>query len=312
MQTQMPTQIRKKKNVKQLLFYISLVAYPLLQWTVMYLIVNFNSILLSFKDYTYDANGMLVEQFVGLKNIIQVYIDLFTDPVFVYSWKNATIFYVLSLIFGAGVSLLFSYYIFKKRLFAGFHRVILYLPHIVSGMVITIMYKYFCEKGYPALVLMLTGQTVKGFSASLQTEFILILVYSSYIGCGANMLLYTGTMASISESVIEAAEVDGVNSFQEFWYIILPGIFPTFSLFMVTGMLTIFNGQGNLFNFYGEKAPEEFYTFGYYMFVQVQRYVGDMVHYPYLASFGLSLTFFAIPLIFTGKWLLKKYGPKAD
>ena len=188
----------------------------------------------------------------------------------------------------------------------------LYMPHIVSGMVVTVMYKYFSEKGLPIMMDQLFGIKMAGFGENMEVQLAYVVAFNFILSFGANMLVYTGTMASISDSVIEAAQIDGVNTVQEFFYIIMPCIFKTFALFIITGMLTIFNGQGNLFNFYGEKAPEEFYTFGYYMFVQVQRYVGDMVHYPYLAAFGLSLTFIAIPLIFTGKWLLKKYGPKAD
>ena len=129
------------------------------------------------------------------------------------------------------------------------------------------------------------------------------------------MLIYTGTMAGISDSVIEAAEIDGTNAVQEFFYIVVPSIFPTFSLFIITGMLTIFNGQAGLFSFYGLSGlttRAEFTTFGYYMYVKVQQSVNDYTQYPYLASLGLALSFIAIPLIFTARWLLNKFGPTAD
>ncbi len=307
--------LNKKKFDKSLFaFYLSLIILPVIQFVIFYVIVNANSLALSFKNYYYDDANNLVTEVVWFKNIFNVYKDLFTDAHTISMVKNSFLFYAMSLVFGAVVSLFFSYYIYKKRLFAGFYKVILYMPHIVSTMVITIMYKFFCTYGVPFVVETLTGTTVGGFSASIDSELAYILFFVAYLGCGSNMLIYTSTMASISDSVVEAAEVDGVNNIQEFWYIILPGIFPTFSLFLVTGLLVIFTGQGGLFNFYGLEAPDELHTLGYYMFIRVRSAVnsGNYLDYPYLAAFGLSLTFIAIPLIFGLKWLLQKYGPKAD
>ena len=304
---------RKKKTDKSVLcFYISLIILPVIQFVIFYIIVNANSLVLSFKNYYYDDGGNLVSEFVGLKNVFNIYKLMFTDAQYLVMLKNSLLYYLISIVLGAGISLFFSYYIFKKRLFAGFFKTVLYLPQIVSTMVITIMYKYFCEYGLPNIVETLTGVKTGGFSASLNSEFVYMIILLVYLSCGSNMLIYTSTMGSISDSVIEAAEVDGVNSFQEFWYIVLPSIFPTFSLFMVTGMLYIFIGQGCLFNLYGLEAPNEFQNYGYYLYVQVKNYVGDYTHYPHLASFGLALTFIALPLIFGLKWLLQKFGPKAD
>jgi hypothetical protein len=92
----------------------------------------------------------------------------------------------------------------------------------------------------------------------------------------------------------------------------MPTIFSTFALFVVTGMLVIFNGQGGLFNFYGLEAPEKLQTFGYYMFVKVKNAGVNYAKYPSLASLGLVLTFIAIPIVFTGRYFINKYGPSED
>jgi multiple sugar transport system permease protein len=38
------------------------------------------------------------------------------------------------------------------------------------------------------------------------------------------MVMFAGTMESINHDEIEAAEIDGANKWQQFWYILLPGI----------------------------------------------------------------------------------------
>ncbi len=123
------------------------------------------------------------------------------------------------------------------------------------------------------------------------------------------MLIYVGTMASISDSCIEAAQIDGVNAYQEFWYIVIPSIFKTLSLFIVTNIMVIFNGNGGIFNFFGQNASEKLYTFGYYLYIELLSAQGNVIYFPELAALGLALTSFAIPIMFTLRWLFEKYGP---
>ena len=66
--------IKKKRFDKKLLFYIGLLALPLLQFSIFYIYVNFNSIILAFKKYdviefSYD--------FVGFGNFETVFDNIF-------------------------------------------------------------------------------------------------------------------------------------------------------------------------------------------------------------------------------------------
>lgn len=314
MHTNTATEMANKKNVmpgtrRKLWFYISIMTLPVIQFIIFYIIVNFNSILLAFKEYEYLEGGVIVEHFVGLTTIINTFKEIFTKEIFLYCWKNSLIFYGVTTLAGTVFSLAFSYYIYKKGVLGNFFKVMLYLPHIVSGMVITILYTYFLENGWGVLTEKMFGTPAPGFGGDLQYFYILFYVF--ILNFGANMLVYTGTMAGISESIIEAGQIDGANRIQEFFHIIMPSIFSTFALFIITGMITIFNGQGNLFNFFGtDKCPSEFKTFGYYMYVEVYHANMDYTKFTPLASLGMCLTFIAIPLIFTFRALLNKFGPK--
>ena len=309
------TQAAKKNTLpgtkKKLWFYIAIMVFPVIQFIVFYIMVNFNSILLAFKEYEYLEGGVIVEKFVWFDNIINTFKELFTKEAFLYCWKNSFIFYGVTTISGTICSLSFSYYIYKKGLLGDFFKIMLYMPHIVSGMVITILYTYFLENGWPLVTEQLFGQSAPRFGSDFQYFYILFYVF--VMSFGANMLVYTGTMAGISDSIIEAGQIDGANRFQEFFHIIMPSIFSTFALFIVTGMITIFNGQGNLFNFFGvDNCPSEFKTFGYYMYVEIYHAKMDYTKFTSLAALGMCLTLIAIPLIFTLRALLEKYGPKDE
>lgn len=301
----------KKEYVQKLIFYISIIALPLLQFVIFYIGVNFNTFFLSFKNYQM-VNGELTQTFAGLTHIIGAYKKLFTEPIFAYCLKNSVIFYLLNVLSGTVFSLSFSYYIFKKRNLSNFFKAMLYLPAIVSSMVLSVVFKYFFNLGIPAVVKMVSGINILGWTDNFTVEYLMVIIYNFIISLGGNMLIYTGTMASISESSIEAAQIDGVNAYQEFWYIVIPSIFRTLSLFLVTNLLTIFNGQGNIFNFFGQKATEKLYTFGYWIYVEILIANGDLVQFPAISAIGMALTFIAIPLIFSARWLFNKYGPSEE
>lgn len=300
---------KKKNEIKNLLFYLSLIVLPMIQFIIFYVVVNANSIALAFKSYEYKG-GVLQEKFVWFDTIAKVAKDVVTQEKFKYCIINSIVLYFVTFLFGNILSMFFSYYIYKKRLLSGTFKTFLYMPSIVSAMVISVLYMYFFADCYPEMVKQITGKTVAGWSKNFQTQYALIFVFNGLMSLGGNMLVYTGTMAGISESVIEASEVDGVNSLQQLWYIVLPQIYSTFSLFAVTGLLVLFSGQANMFNFFGLKADAPFYTFGYYMYIELQANVNDLPTYSYLAALGFLLTVVAIPLIFTVRYLLNKFGPK--
>ena len=54
---------------KKLWFYISIMAFPVIQFIIFYLIVNANSLLLAFKEYKVEENGVITESVVWFKNI---------------------------------------------------------------------------------------------------------------------------------------------------------------------------------------------------------------------------------------------------
>ncbi len=293
---------------KKLWFYISIMAFPVVQFIIFYLIVNANSLVLSFKQYELTENGDIIEKFVWLENIINTYVEIFTAEKFLYCIKNSLIFYGIATLGGTVFSLSFSYYIYKKGILGGFFKVMLYMPHIVSGMVVTVMYRNFVNDGFTDFMSQVLNIKVPGFSKDARIWY--IYFYVLVMSFGSNMLIYTGTMAGISDSIIEAGQIDGANRVQEFFHIIMPSIFSTFALFIITGMITIFNGQGNLFNFFGISAPPKYHTFGYYLYVAVKDAGIFYPKYPPLAALGMCLTFIAIPLIFSLRALFNKYGPK--
>ncbi|GEM_PF-220502 len=296
---------QRKRN--DIIFYCLMLAFPVVQFCIFYIGVNFNSILLTFKKYDFVTGQW---SFAGFENISKVLSDISSQYVLIQSAKNSLICYFVGLITGVPLSLFFSYYIYKKMPLQGFFKVMLFMPSVISSIAMVVMFSYFVENAYPAIMQKLFGLRVEGLIANPESTFGTILFYSVWSGFGTSILMYSGAMNSISDSVVEAAKLEGVTPLKEFFKITLPLIYPTLVTFLVVGIAGIFTNQMNLFSFFGAQADYRIYTFGYYLYKNTQEATMDL--YPYLAAMGLLMTLVAVPVTLLVRYLLEKFGPKVD
>lgn len=297
---------KKKKISGRTIFYICMAAWPVAQFVVFYLCVNFNSILLAFKDFEYGEGYF----FVGFDNFVQVIKNIKEVPFMRIAIKNTFEIFGINIVV-MFIPMILSYYLFKKYPLSGFFKIMLFLPSIIPVMAMSICFRNFADLGIPELWKALFGTKLPPLLYTLDTQWGMIVVYNVFFGMCGNFLLYTGAMSGISESIIEAAQLDGVTPTQEFTKIIFPMIFPTFSTFLITSFAVLFTNQANVFTFFNSEAEYSSYTIGYYLYSAV---LGDgaMERYPYLSAFGLLCTCVAVPLCFATRYLLNKFGPNVD
>ena len=87
----------KTKNRNQKIFYALMMAIPILQFIVFYVVVNANSIVLSFKDYNVDTG---VYDFVGFETIKSAVSDFFGKDYLVKTVWNSLLLMLVSLVAG--------------------------------------------------------------------------------------------------------------------------------------------------------------------------------------------------------------------
>ena len=299
----------KNKRKQDLIFYIIMLAYPVVQFAIFYVGVNVNSVLMAFQEYNEETNKYVFLNGSDLfDNFKDVFHSLKTETVFRYAFTNAFIAYAVALIFSTSFALIFSYYIFKKFPLHGMMKVVLFTPSIISGVVLISIFVQFVDVVIPGIYHDMTGGRIKGLIANIDTKFNTILFYCVWMGFGGSILLYVGAMNNISDSIIEACKLDGANTLQEVIYIILPLIYPTFTTFIVVGVGGILTNQMGLYTFSGATAEEEIQTFGYWFFVKTKA--SSDGGYPFLATMGILMTAIVAPVTLFVKWGLEKIGPK--
>ncbi len=280
--------------------------FPVAHFVFFYVYVNISNIMLAFQSFDITPNGYK-GSFVWFDNF-KFIIDMLGKENNISMVTNSLIMYALKLFVVMVLAILFSYYIYKEFLFSKFFKVMLFLPRVISSVVMVLLFKYIVEDVYVAL---------SGAQYGLLTSHGLptVLFYNIWVGFGTDILMYSGAMSGINESISESAQLDGANIVKEFWYITLPMIFPTVITFLVVGISSIFTEQMGLYTFFDEGAPMK--TVGYYLFVQAK--ISDLVapdintlSYPQISAFGLMITAIILPTSLTVKHLLEKHGPSAD
>ena len=291
----------------EITFFIALIAYPLLQFTVFYIVVNINSILLAFKTFNVDTAQFYFNSeeklFDNFKNFIS---DLRGNAAMITAAKNSVKLYFCTLFIAFPLNLIFSFFLYKKIPAHGFFRIILFLPQIISALVVSLMFRYFVENALPSLIGM-------NLLTTKQTGFPTIIFYTIWAGFGTQILVYTSAMTKIDNSLVEFGELEGISLIREFWQITLPLIFPTITIFLVAGIAGLFTSQASLYNFYGSSARTDLQTLGYVFFVRIiKSNDASYAQYPYAAAAGLLFTLVATPITLIVKYALERFGPSAE
>lgn len=286
-------------------FFGVMMVIPVLHFLIWYVVLNANSFALAFRKFDFNTNEYV---FAGWENFKAVITDFLSDPQMAVIFRNSMVVYIIGLVITLPLTLLFAFYLYKKFPGHGVFKFVLYLPSMLSSIVVVTIFTYFVERYIPGLVQQITGKEMQGMLSNPDSRFSMIVFYNLWIGFGGSMLYYLGSMNGIPPELVEAAKIDGVNLFGEFIHITLPMIWPTLTTVITTGVVSIFTNQLSLVTFYGTGASSELQTIGYWLFADTLR--AEETRYPYLSAAGLIITLIAAPLTFLVKYLMERFGPK--
>lgn len=302
----------KKANANKIVFYFATLAFPVIHFLIFYIAVNFNSIMYAFSFYDYSQVGSVTQKFVWFDNFVHIFEMFQYQPEMLIRTKNSIIGFCVTFLISSPLGIIFSYYIFKKRWGSKLMKILLFLPQILSAMVLAVMVKYFVNKALPYAWETFFGIKIKGL-LPMDTVYPSIMptmiVFTVFNALGSSMLMYVGTMSNISESVIEQAQIDGVTPFKEFTLIVFPCIYSTFVTFTVVEVASLFTLQLHMFSVFGKDTEIEYQTIGFYLY-NAARQAKSIGEYPELSAFGLLCTALAVPMTFLTKKGLERIGKR--
>ncbi len=170
-------------------------------------------------------------QWIGLRNFVR----LFHDIQFFKSIRNTLVFLAIHIPLQITVALFFAIQLNKKIKFRGFFRALFFLPVIVSGVVITILWEQLYAYETGLLNLIITGLGLERIPWINSPEWAMpsIAIMATWKNVGLYIILFLVGLQGIPQYLYEAAEMDGAKSVQRFFHITIPSLNNTMLLVII-------------------------------------------------------------------------------
>jgi multiple sugar transport system permease protein len=173
--------------------------------------------------------------FIGADN----YTRLLHDRLFATAIINTLKFLALHIPLQLTISLLLAQLLNQQIRARAFFRASFFLPVIVSGVVITIVWQQLLgyDSGLINRFMALFGVSKTGWLVNPDIAIYSIAVMATWKNVGLYVILFLVGLQTVPIQYYEAAKMEGASSWQQFRYITLPMINPT--IFMVVILSTI-------------------------------------------------------------------------
>ena len=170
-------------------------------------------------------------KFVGLEN----YRLLFRDNLFYKILSNTVIFALSTSILGVIIPLILASILNSRIRGSEFFKTAYFLPFITPMVVIGIIWAWIFDPNIGLLnqVLHININWLYDSNFALPT----LIIVSVWKLIGYNMIIFLSSLSSISNSMFEAAKIDGANAFQTFKNVTIPLLSPTiFFVIIITAI----------------------------------------------------------------------------
>ena len=211
---------------------ISLFLLPALLGTLIFIIIP---VLCSFGLSFAKWDLLNPITFVGLEN----YKNLFNDKVFYQTLVNTIVFAISTSTFGVIIPLILASVLNSKIRGSEFFKTAYFLPFITPMIVIGIVWGWIFDPNIGLLNKLLHLHI--NWLYDVKFAMPALIAVSVWKLIGYNMIIFLSTLSSISQSLFEAAKIDGANSLQTFRHLTVPMLSPT--IFFVVIITTISSFQ---------------------------------------------------------------------
>lgn len=259
-------QTKREQKIKKGVFMGVMMGPAIIGFLVFYVYVNFNSIIMAFTETKEGITKLSFGNFAFFFRQLANPYSIFPEAI-----RNTGIFFLLGYV-SMLMSLLVAYFVYKKVIGYKFFRFIYYLPCIIMSTVTASLFHYVTRMEGPLdqLVFKITGDwipVVDGLWNNPSTANLMLAIYVLFYGVGGQMILFLGSMTNISPEIFEAARLDGVGWLREVFQLIIPLIWPTFSVMFLQSITGLTQASGPVYLF--TKGDAGTYTINYWLYANL-------------------------------------------
>ena len=228
----LPIQAEKEKGdragylfvLPYIIFFLLFTAYPLI----------FSFVLIF---HRWNIVGPM--QWIGLGN----FATLLHDSLFWKSLWNTVRFLIIHIPLQIAVALALAEILNQHIRFRGFFRAAFFLPVVISGVVVTILWQqlYSTDTGLINLVLSKIGLSRIPWLTSTSLAMPSIALMATWKNVGFYVVLFLAGLQSVPRNLYEVAELDGASKIQQFFKITIPVINPVVVLVVILSTINGFS-----------------------------------------------------------------------
>lgn len=173
-------------------------------------------------------------KFVGFEN----YREIFHDGLFYKILGNTIVFALSTSFFGVIIPLILASILNTKIRGSEFFKGAYFLPFITPMVVVGVVWAWIFDPNIGLLNQMLHLHLNWLYDSKLAMPALIAVSVWKLIGY--NMIIFLSSLSAISQSLFEAAKIDGANSFQIFKNVTIPMLSPTIFFVVIITAISSF------------------------------------------------------------------------
>jgi putative aldouronate transport system permease protein len=235
---------------------LTVMILPTIAFFIIFRYVPMYGLVMAFKDFKVNL-GIMGSPWMGLKN----FETIFSMATFGRAMRNTLIISLLKLAAGFPMPIILALVLNEVRhlRFKKVVQTVSYLPYFLSWVVLAgVFIQLFSPStGLVNYILKMLGAEPIYFMGDNAWFRPMLVVTEVWKDMGWSSIIFLAAIASVEQSMYEAAICDGANRFQRIWHITLPNILPTITVLLILNIGHLLDaGFDQIFNMYNGAVYE--------------------------------------------------------
>jgi multiple sugar transport system permease protein len=213
-------------------------------WLVGFLIFTLGAMVFSLGLSFFKTDLLTNAQLVGLDNYVKLWNDRFVGQ----ALKVTTIYTFTTVPLGTALALGMALLLNQRVAVQGLFRTIYYLPSVVSGVAVAILWQWIYHPEFGLINAMLDQIGIDGPRWLFSREWALpALILMALWSVGGSMLIFLAGLQNIPTELYDAAHVDGANAWHRFLHVTIPMLTPTIFFNLILSIIASYQVFTNAF-----------------------------------------------------------------
>ncbi len=227
---QRKVKLGRQERREEVMFYIFI-----LPWLLGLILFDAGPIVASFVVSLTDWTMLADPNWIGAGN----YERMLDDETFFKALRNSIYYGVGSVTLGLITSFLLALLLNQPVRGIALFRTIFYLPALVSGIAVAILWTNILQPEYGLLNTALAKIGIEGPGWLKSPDWAMPgLILMSVWGVGGSVVIFLAGLQGVPTHLYEAASLDGAGSWSKFWNVTVPMMSPVIFYNLIVGVIT--------------------------------------------------------------------------